>query len=243
MKPLLNFMVDTLLPLHCLACDTPVAAEGQFCATCFRAANFISAPYCKRCGVPLPFAGAAGPSGVCGTCEAAPPAFASARAALRYDTMAQKILLPFKYGDRPEFSRGLARLILPAGWELLEQADLLLPVPLHVSRLRARRYNQAALLASALGRLTSRTCVPDALIRQKATAPLAGMGLAERRAELSDAIVLRQGVAVEGLRILLVDDIMTSGTTADTCARILLAAGAMRVDVLTAARVEDPRAL
>ncbi len=230
-----------MLPPSCLACDAPVEGEGQFCLTCFRGVNFVTAPLCARCGVPLPFDQAAGAGGVCGACEAEQPAFAEARAALRYDEATQRIILPFKYADRPEAARGIARLMLRPGGPMLAAADCLVPVPLHARRLRARRYNQAALLARELAKMAARPCIPDALVRIRETAPLARMGLSERRAEMRDAIRNRPGIALAGKHILLIDDVMTSGTTANACARALSEAGARRVDVLTAARVADPR--
>ncbi len=241
MKTLMRRVLDTLLPPNCLACDTPVEDDGQFCLSCFRGANFVSAPMCAQCGVPLPYGAAAGAEGKCGRCEAVPPAFAQARAALRYDETAKKLILPFKYADRTESARGLARLMRRPGADMLAAADVLVPVPLHKARLRGRRYNQAALLALELARLTRRPCVPDALVRQKHTAPLERMSLVQRQAELHEAIRLRPGFAVAGKYVLLIDDVMTSGTTANACAHALLAAGAKRVDVLTAARVADPR--
>ena len=241
MKTLLRRVLDTLLPPCCLACDTPVDDDGQFCLSCFRAANFVSAPMCAQCGVPLPYGAAAGAAGTCPRCEGAPPGYTQARAALRYDETAKKLILPFKYADRTEMARGLARLMRRPGAGMLAAADVLVPVPLHKTRLRARRYNQAALLARELARLSGRRCVPDALIRRKHTVALEGLNVARRQAELEGAIVLRPGFMAAGLYVLVIDDVMTSGTTADACAHALLAAGARRVDVLTAARVADPR--
>jgi ComF family protein len=237
---LFSRVLDTLLPPNCLACDALVEQDGQFCLACFRRANFVSAPLCAQCGVPLTFGHAAGAGGKCAKCAAEPPAFTQARAALRYDATAQRLIMPFKYGDRTEAARGIARLMRRPGAGLLAAADVLVPVPLHKSRLRARRYNQAALLAAELARMARLPCIPDALIRGRATQPLAGMGLAARQAEMQDAIALRPGFAGAGKAVLLIDDIMTSGTIANACAAALLAGGAARVDVLTAARVADP---
>jgi ComF family protein len=240
MKTFLAQLLDTLLPPSCLACDAPVPLDGQFCAACFRRVNFLSAPFCDACGVPLPYAAAAGTDGRCRRCELSPPVFTQARAALRYDDVARALIMPFKYADRTDTARGIARLMLRPGHDPLARADLLVPVPLHPARLRWRRYNQAALLASELARLTRRTCVLDALCREKATAPLERLGLAGRQAELQDAIVPRTGFTATNRTVLLIDDVMTSGTTANACAAALRAAGAARVDVLTAARVADP---
>jgi ComF family protein len=161
---------------------------------------------------------------------------------LRYDELSKRLILPFKY-DRTESARGIAKLMARAGAPLLLQADLLVPVPLHAARLRQRRYNQAALLAAALGRMAGRKVAPDALVRTKATPPLGGLGLENRRAVLDGAIAVRpgRGGALAGKVVLLIDDVMTSGSTADACARALLGAGAACVNVLTAARVADPR--
>jgi predicted amidophosphoribosyltransferase len=163
--------------------------------------------------------------GACEKCAADPPAFTQARAALRYDEIAQRLILPFKYADRTEAARGIAQLMLRPGEKLLAAADVLVPVPLHKSHLRARRYNQAALLA----RMAARLCIPNALIRQHATAPLARMDLAARQAEMQDAILVRPGFVERSKHVLLIDDVMTSGTTANTCALALLEAGASPV--------------
>ncbi|MBW8270390.1 ComF family protein [Caldovatus aquaticus] len=234
---------DALLPPHCLTCEAEVAVQGTLCAACFRGLGFITAPLCARCGVPFAHAGQADAQGLCPGCAADPPPFAAARAALRYDAGAKRLLLPFKHGDRTDLAAPLAAQMARAGAALLARADLVAPVPAHWRRRLARRYDQAALLARAVARLGGRPCVPDLLRRTRATPPLGERGAAERAALLAGAFALRRGGAarVAGRRVLLVDDVLTSGATAGACARVLLAAGAAAVDVLAAARVPDPR--
>jgi ComF family protein len=193
--------------------------------------------------VPFELAWHAAEGGLCQRCVDTPPPFERARAALNYDKASRRLVLPFKHGDRTEFVAVLARLMARAGARLAREADVLVPVPLHRRRLFVRRYNQSALLARALGRMTGRPVLVDALIRLHATRTLGGKSAAERREEVAGAFAVRPRCAslLEGRRILLIDDVMTSGATAAACAESLLAAGASAVDVLVGVRVPDPR--
>jgi ComF family protein len=158
-----------------------------------------------------------------------------------YDDQARRLLLPFKYADRPEIARALAPMMARAGAALLARADLIIPVPLHRRRLLARRYNQAALLAQALSRLTGRPAVLDALRRIRPTIPLGNLSPAQRQTTLAgafDANPARLARIIDA-RIVLIDDVLTTGATAEACTTALLAAGAGGVDVLAAARVPD----
>jgi ComF family protein len=236
-------VLDALLPPQCLTCDTPVAEPGHFCAGCFTATHFITEPHCRRCGVPFAHALEGGVERICPQCRDMPPPWGQARAALRYDIHSRRVILPLKHGDRTELARALAPMMARAGAVLLAEADLLVPVPLHRRRLRARRYNQSALLAQQLHRLTELPVCVDALIRLRATPPLGTLSAEQRARAVDGVFALRPGrdSLIRGRRILLIDDVLTSGATAGACARVLLAAGAARVDVLTAARVPDPR--
>lgn len=236
LKSLARATLDILLPAHCLACTEQVDNDGQLCAACFAETNFITAPFCGQCGLPL-----AEPAPLCTACDWAPPSFRAARAALRYGPAAKRLILPFKYSDRPEAASGLARLLLRPGADLLGPADWLVPVPLHRRRLAARGYNQAGQLARALGRLAGKPVLIDALARIRATRPLAELDQYDREMALKGAIAVRprRAAAIAGRTILLIDDVLTSGATASSCATALYAAGAAAVDVLALARVAD----
>jgi ComF family protein len=240
-------VLDTLLPPRCLSCSAIVPSQGTLCADCFRGVTLIGEPLCHRCGVPFLHAGqgvAEQPGGPlhCPKCARTPPEYGQARAAYLYDKASRRLVLPLKYADRTELAGPLARQMAYAGRGLLARAELLVPVPLHRRRLLGRRYNQAALLAWKLSRLSGLPCVPDLLRRRRATRALGEMGAAARLVALEGAFHLPRASLgrLRGRRLLLVDDVLTSGATANACARLLLAAGAASVDVLAAARVPDP---
>ena len=237
--------LDFLLPPHCPCCDTQVQAQGTFCAGCFSGLNFITAPLCRRCGLPFGSAAQGGLAGVCLTCTAHPPPWHEARAAWIYDDAARRLILPFKHADRQELAEVLARHMARAGRALLARADVLVPVPLHRWRLFRRGFNQAGSLGRALCKHGDGALIPDALRRIRRTPTLGPLSAAERARILQGAFAVRPSCAarLRGARVLLVDDVMTSGATAAACTETLMAAGCAAVDVLVAARVPDPRRL
>jgi predicted amidophosphoribosyltransferase len=145
--------LDFLVPPHCGACDDPVEIHGHMCPRCFGRTNFIGPPMCRRCGVPFASAEQGGGDSLCQGCRQHPPLFRQARAALRYDDHGRHLILPLKHADRLELAPMLAPMLVRAGQELLQRADVLVPVPLHRNRLFHRKYNQAAVLAQVIGRL------------------------------------------------------------------------------------------
>jgi len=181
----------------------------------------------------------------CGACIAHPPSFARARAVFRYGEGSRGLVLGFKHGDRLHGTRAFAAWMARAGAELLEDASVIVPVPLHWTRLFTRRYNQAALLANALAAATGVPSIPDLLLRRRRTPSQGRMSAAERRRNVRGAFVHRPRAArqLEGASVLLVDDVFTTGATVEACAKALIAGGAESVDVLTLARVVRPQSL
>jgi ComF family protein len=234
-------LLDFVLPPTCLSCDEAVDVEGQLCPHCFRRLSLISEPMCSCCGVPFTVAEQGGLSGECADCHEAPRPFRRARAPFRYDPESRPVILALKHADRPELAAPLARHMVRAGAELLADADLLIPVPLHRRRLISRRYNQAALLAQAVSRLCGLPVLVDALVRHRATAPLGGYDAVGRAQILHDAIAVRPGrfAQIAGRRVVVIDDVLTTGATVCACADALLDADASAVDVLAAARVPN----
>ncbi|KAA2211517.1 ComF family protein [Teichococcus oryzae] len=240
--------LDALLLPRCVACGEVSLSHGAACPDCFAALTPLSEPQCRCCGTPFLHEGqAAGMDDAgkawCGRCAEEPPIYGQARAAYLYDDGSKRLLLPFKHGDRTELALPLARQMARAGRELLDHADLLLPVPLHRRRLMHRRYNQAALLARQLSRLSGIPWAPNLLLRPRRTPPLGPLGALARAEVLRGAFALaaRDRPRIDGRRILLVDDVLTSGATVSACTAVLLEAGARSVDVLAVARVADPR--
>jgi ComF family protein len=172
-----------------------------------------------------------------------PPAYGRARAVMRYDDNSRRLILAFKHADRLDMGPSLAAWSARAGAELLESADLIAPVPLHRFRLWRRRYNQAAVLAMALSNVAGRPVLIDLLRRVRSTPSQAGLSASQRRRNVQGAFAVRasRAAGLKAKRVLLIDDVMTTGATVESCARALLAAGAAQVDILTIARVVQAR--
>lgn len=232
-------LVDAVLPPRCLACRSAVEAQGSLCVDCWSGLDFIAGPVCAACG--LPFAFEIGPGAICAACAARPPRFDRARAALVYGETSRDLILGLKHGDRLEMAPTLARWLARPGAALIAEADLVAAVPLHRFRLLARRHNQAALIAAALPGARAKLA-PDLLIRRRRTPSQGGLSARERRRNVAGAFAVRPSwrPKLAGKRVLLVDDVHTTGATLDACARALKRAGAAGVDALTVARVVRP---
>ena len=231
----LTLALDALLPPRCLACAAAVDVPGRLCAGCWSAVDFIAPPQCALCGFPFDYD--EGADVLCGACIASPPAFDRARSVLRYSGVARDLVLGFKHRDRTHAAPPFAQWMERAGEALLADADAVAPVPLHRFRLFTRRYNQAALLARELARLCDLPFAPDLLARTRHTRSQAGLSRRGRIENVRGAFAVRRVEDVRGRRIVLVDDVMTTGATAGACAAVLKRAGALGVDVLSLARV------
>ncbi len=197
--------------------------------------EFITDPVCAACGTPFDID--RGPGTRCGACLETPPRFAAARAGVAYAGSARKVLLGFKHGDRQHLAAVMAPQLLRAGRDWLADGAVLVPVPLHRWRLWRRGYNQAALLARAVARRSGATLAVDALVRVRPTVSSKGMGRRARAGNVRGAFRVARPAVVRGQRIVLIDDVLTTGATAEACTRMLLRAGAREVRVLTWARV------
>ena len=204
--------------------------------------QFLSDPLCARCGTPFEIAVDAAQE--CGACLAHPPVYDRARAALIYGDVSRDLVLGLKYQGRRDGLSVLGGWMASAGSELLADADLIVPVPLHYFRLVRRGFNQSAWLAASLSRASGVKLSVDALKRVKATPIQGGLSADGRRRNVQGAFQVRgsRKRLVEGRKVLLVDDVLTTGATAEACTRALRRAGAACVDVVTLARVAGPRA-
>src|ERR1700761_5125578 len=227
--------LDLLFPPLCIGCRQPVADSG-FCAGCWSGLTFLDGPGCFCCG--LPFAVALEGDNLCAASLAKPPSFDHARAILAYDENSRGAILALKHADRLELVPGFARWLSRIGQPLIAQSDVIVPVPLHRARLWRRRYNQAAELARRLARDWTREFDPLVLVRSRATPSQGAMASAKaRRRNVLGAFKVPDSGRVAGKRVLLLDDVLTTGATVEACARALKRAGAAGVDVLALARV------
>lgn len=232
--------LNAVLPPRCLACGTIVETTAALCPTCWPQVRFVTEPLCAVCGIPFEFEVKDG--SICAGCAATPPVYARARAAVAYDDGTRRLILGFKNADRTDAVRTFAPWMLAAGRDLIADADVLAPVPLHWTRLFARKYNQAALLAQALARQAGKPVAVDVLRRIKRTRKLGTSGSLQRAQTVRAAFVVPPGrlSMIKDRRILLIDDVFTTGSTTASCARTLRQAGAAAVDVLSLARVVRP---
>ena len=244
LKGLGRSLLDLLLPPSSL--DGEAALSGGLPAAAFARVTFLDDPVCDGCGLAMAYAPPSYEEMAerCIACQAKPRAFGRARAACVYDDHSRELVLKLKHADRTDLALLFARWLSRSGVDLLAEADAVVPVPVHRARLLTRRYNQAAEIARPLARMAGLAYLPDALIRKRDTASQGGKSASGRKRKVAAAFAVPPGKRkqVEGRRIVLVDDVLTTGATAEGCARALLAAGAASVSLSVVARVTETQA-
>src|SRR5579863_5283278 len=227
-------VLDGVLPPRCLACGATVDAVDALCGACWATINFFAPPWCATCGLPFPHP--MGDGAVCGDCARRQQGWDRARAVLRYDKRSRRLVLMLKHGDQTHLAGAFGRWMQRAGGEVLTGADLLIPVPLHWTRLFARRFNQSALLANAIHAAGGPPVAADWLVRRRRTPSQGTLGPLARARNVRGAFALKRGRSVKGKRVVLIDDVLTTGATAEECARVLRRGGADYVGVMVLAR-------
>lgn len=227
--------IDSVLPPRCIVSGEEVDRQGTLSPEIWSSLDFISAPHCAQCGVPFDFEVEQGVK--CNQCLERPPPYKRARAALTYNDTSRDMILGFKHGDKLHSVRAFTPWLMMAGREVLEETDLIVPVPLHYRRLIMRRYNQAAVLALSLSKECGVPVSLNTLKRTRHTAVQGHMKAADRHKNVKAAFAMHPNADVKNKNIVLIDDVLTTGATVKECSKTLLSAGASQVDILTLARV------
>jgi ComF family protein len=232
-------IADLIMPPLCLSCHAPLTSHDALCPRCWAQIDFIRPPLCDRLGLPMPFD--TGGTMVSAAAAADPPDFDRARAVARFDGVMRELTHDLKFRDRHDARRLFGRWLAEAGAELLAGADVIVPIPLTRWRLFGRRFNQAAILAHEVSRLTGIDSDPLALQRTRRTKAQVGLTREQRRQNVAGAFAVAgaRKARIAGARVVLIDDVITTGATARACARTLKRAGATGVDVLALAMVTD----
>lgn len=232
-KKIFNTILDFLFPPECPICQNPVSDPLSICPECFKKIKFITPPLCEICGRPFEFE-VYGKT-VCGKCLQKKPVYDKARSAFLYDSFSKQLILPFKYSDRTDLAPLLGQFLIRAGAELLDQSDLIVPVPLNRWRLMKRKYNQAGILGKIISKKTGIPFSPFVLKRLRATKSQERLREKDRIKNVRNAFIIKNNKLIKNKKILLIDDVLTTGATVNECAKILKRNGAKSVYVLTVA--------
>lgn len=235
---LFRYLLDFALPPRCGGCGTVVDDIDSFCGDCWTELEFLGHGGCLHCGLPLRATDAA----TCGRCLAKPPRLDRIRAAVAYGDISRSIAIRLKYGRKTALARTMSRYMQPLVGDLPAKA-IFVPVPLHRRRLWSRGFNQSAIVARELSRRTGIPLRVDAIRRVRPTPPLKGMSLSQRRRAVAGAFRIDPKAELAGRTVVLIDDVLTTGSTANACARALKQAGADRVELISWARVIGPSQL
>ena len=231
-------ILSYILPPRCLKCGKVLPDNRGLCSKCIEEINFITQPYCKKCGHPLE-GNFDNQKMLCGSCLSKKRTpFRLSRSAFRYDENSKHLILSFKFHDKTDNASLLAKMMYVAGEDIFKTgADVIIPVPLHYTRLLKRKYNQSALLGHELSRLSGIKLDCRSLIKHRRTRPQVELRGKERLENVKGAFCVKKAENIKGKRVILIDDVLTTGTTLKECAYALKRAGAKSVDTLTIARV------
>lgn len=237
MANLFSKIIDFILPPRCICCGKTLNAQDGVCEDCFNKINFITKPHCAKCGLPFESA-SSNKDSLCGICiKDKKPLFRLSRSAVRYDDISKNMILAFKFMDKTENAKVLSSWLYMAGKDIFEQGvDLIVPIPLHYSRLLKRKYNQSALLAKALSKLTGVKVDYSSVTRHKKTKPQVEFSGKARVKNVKGAFEVKHPEKIKGKRIVLIDDVYTTGSTLKECAKALKKAGVKSIDFLTVSR-------
>jgi ComF family protein len=233
-------LIDIIVPPKCLSCRAPVTQGSSLCISCWQNLQFLESPVCDVMGTPFAYDQGAGAFSAAALAD--PPSWDRSRAAIVFDQHSKSLIHALKYKDHHEAALLMVRMMARAGRELLAEADLIVPVPLHSTRLWKRRFNQAALLAKPLAQIASKKYAPDALVRNVATRQQVGLDQKARQKNVKKAFQVPESKLSElkGRNVLLIDDVRTTGATVAACAEALKKAGAIQVNSLSFALVLEP---
>ena len=241
MPKILSKLLNLILPPRCKKCGKIVSDDNSLCEECFNSINFISAPYCSKCGRPFEQTGFAENKHkmICAVCAREKhPWFRLCRSAVKYDDNSKPLIIAFKFHDCTDDAALMAKWMKNAGRDIWAAgAEVIVPVPLHYTRLIKRRYNQSSLIAKELSKLTGLPVDYSSLIRHRKTRPQVEFSGKVRIRNVKDAFSVRKPERIKGRRVVLIDDVMTTGSTLKECAKALRRARALSVDALTVARV------
>ena len=239
MLKLLKHFIDIVLPPRCLSCGVITQRTHQLCGSCWGDVRFISDPVCSCCGLPFSYSVDGEDEALCAGCLHELPNFKKNRSVMVYDDASKSMILGFKHGDRIDATPGFAAWLENIGRDLLEEADIIIPVPLHRLRLLKRKYNQAALLARTLSKSTGKEYQPQLLMRHKHTPPQGHLSFNQRHDNVRGAFSVnpKHLEDIKDKNILIIDDVYTTGATLKECTKTLLKAGVKSVNCLTLARI------
>jgi len=234
---LITKLVDIVLPPRCIGSGEIVDIQGAISPKFWEELQFIDKPFCDKCSIPFSFD--SGEGAICARCMDDMPYYDRSRSAVVYNDASRKVILNFKFNDKTHYALTFVPWMLRAGADILEDADYIIPVPLHQKKLRFRKFNQSAILAEEIAIRSNKKYLFDGLLRIRETTPQKGLNKKDRLKNISGAFAINQKYteAIQGKNIIIVDDIFTTGATLNECAKVLKDAGANEVNVLAIARV------